>query len=397
MSWNKKRQKKYQEAQRLHKEGKSKTQISQILKIRKPTIIKWLNQDTYEDNRGWQKGQARTYSDSAISERICAIKRTRIENKNYFVGSNYVHMDYAKQFPDQEPPSVWFIDKTIRQAGLQTKKPKKHKKGGAEYLLYPVQAIKELGAVHQSADFIGKKYIAGQREPINIFSTSYYAPFKLYQIKLVVAEQAVYALENLTKLWRKYPVPDVLRIDNGLQFRGTARGKRYLSTFLKFLLNLGIVPLFGSPSKPWTNPHIEGHNRVFNEKVWSQNFFTSRDQIAVECERFNSESLEYFHFKYAPLVFNGNFSYIEPNQDIETDTLLSVKGKKVYFIRFVESADKGSKAWIKILNETVLLPAQYSHQFVFVQWDIEHEQLLIYSEFKKSVTLIMERPFALNI
>ena len=159
-------------------------------------------------------------------------------------------MDYAKQFPDQEPPSVWFIDKTIRQAGLQTKKPKKHKKGGAEYLLYPVQAIKELGSVHQSADFIGKKYIAGQREPINIFSTSYYAPFKLYQIKLVVAEQAVYALENLTKLWRKYPVPDVLRIDNGLQFRGTARGKRYLSTFLKFLLNLGIVPLFGSPSKP---------------------------------------------------------------------------------------------------------------------------------------------------
>ena len=397
MPWNKKRQKKYQEVQRLHKEGKSKTQISQILNIRKPTIIKWLKQDTYKDSRGWQKGQARTYNDSEITERICAIKRTRIEHKNYFVGSNYVQMDYAKQFPDQEPPSIWFIDKTIRQAGLQTKKPKKHKNGGAEYLLYPVQAIKALGTVHQSVDFIGKKYIAGQREPINIFSTSYYAPFKLYQIKLVEAEQAVYAIENLIKLWEKYPVPDVLRIDNGLQFRGTARGKRYLSTFLKFLLNLGIVPLFGSPSKPWTNPHIEGHNRVFNEKVWSQNFFTSRDQIAIECHRFNSESLEYFHFKYAHLVVNGSFSYIEHHQDIETDRLLSVKGKKVYFIRFVESSDKGSKAWINILNETVLLPAQYSHQFVFVQWDIEHGQLLIYSEYKKIVTLIMERPFALNI
>lgn len=397
MSWNKKRQKKYQEAQRLHKEGKSKTQISQILNIRKPTIIKWLSQDTYEDNRGWQKGQARTYTDSEVAEHICAIKRKRIENKNYFVGSNYVHMDYAKQFPDKEPPSVWFIDKTIRQAGLQTKKPKKRKKGGAEYLLYPVEAIRDLGSVHQSADFIGKKYIAGQREPITIFSTSYYAPFKLYQIKPVVAEQAIYAIENLTKLWRKYPLPDVLRIDNGLQFRGTARGKRYLSTFLKFLLNLGIVPLFGSPSKPWTNPHIEGHNRVFNEKVWSRNFFTSRDQVAVECQRFNSESLEYFHFKYAQLMFNGNFSYIEPHQDIETDTLLSVKGKKVYFIRFVESADKGSKAWIKVLNELVLLPSQYCHQFVFVEWDIEQEHLLIYSEYKKAVSLIMERPFTLNI
>jgi hypothetical protein len=96
-------------------------------------------------------------------------------------------------------------------------------------------------------------------------------------------------------------------------------------------------------------------------------------------------------------VFNDNFSYIEPNQDIEADTLLSVKGKKVYFIRFVESADKGSKAWIKVLNEPVLLPSQYCHQFVFVEWDIEQELLLIYSEFKKTVTLIVERPFALNI
>ena len=357
----------------------------------------WLQQEQYEDNRGWQKGQARIYTDAEIAERISSIKRTRIGNKKYFVGSEYVQMDYVKQYPDAALPSIWFIDKTVRQTGLQTRKPKKRKKGGSEYLLYPVQAISSLGQVHQSADFIGKKYIAGQREPINIFSTSYYAPFKLYQIKPVAAEQALCAIENLIRLWRSYPLPDVVRIDNGLQFRGTARGKRCLSTFLKFLLNLGVKPLFGSPSKPWTNPHIEGHNRVFNEKVWGQNFFTSKDHVAVECERFNSESLEYFHFKYAQLVVNGNFSYIEPKQEIETDKLLSAKDKKVYFIRFVESADKGTKAWIKILNETVFLPQTYCHQFVFVEWNIEHEQLLIYSEYKKSVTLILECKFNLNI
>ena len=313
------------------------------------------------------------------------------------MGSEHVQMDYAKQYPDEEPPSIWFIDKTIRLSGLQTRKPKKRTKGGSQYLLYPVQAIRALGSIHQSADFIGKKYITGQREPINIFSTSYYAPFKLYQIKLVEAEQAVFAIENLIQLWRKYPLPDVMRIDNGLQFRGTASGKRCLGTFLKFLLNLGIKPLFGSPSKPWTNPHIEGHNRVFNEKVWGQNFFTSTDHVAIECERFNKESLEYFYFKYAQQIFNGNFSYIEHEQKIETEKLFSVKSKKAYFIRFVESADNGGKAWIKILNETVLVPPQYCHQFVFTEWDIEKEQLLIYSEYKKIVTQIMERPFTLNI
>jgi hypothetical protein len=79
----------------------------------------------------------------------------------------------------------------------------------------------------------------------------------LYQIKPVQAEKAAYAIENLIQLWRKYPLPEVLRLDNGLQFRGSGSGKRSLGTFLKFLLNLNIKPLVGSPSKPWTNPHIE--------------------------------------------------------------------------------------------------------------------------------------------
>jgi predicted transcriptional regulator len=376
---NRRGKKIFMNAHRLHKEGISKTQISKILNIRKPTIIKWLSQDNYNENRGWYKGHARKYTDTKIANRICALKRKRIENRSYFVGSNYVQMDYAKQYSCVNLPSIWFIDKTIRHVGLQTKKPKTHKKGGSQYLLYPIQLIKNLGYIQQSADFIGKKYISGQSDPINIFSTSYYAPFKLYQIKPVKAERAVYVIENLTALWQKYPVLNVLRVDNGLQFRGTARGKRSLGPFLKFLLNLGVTPLFGSPSKPWTNPHIEGHNRVFNEKVWGRNFFTHRDQIAVECERFNRESLEYFHFKYSRLVFNGSFNYIENDQDIETDNLKSTAGKKIYFIRFVQSTEKGKNAYTTILNEEVSLPEQYNHQFVFAEWNIDKEQLAIYS------------------
>jgi len=306
-------------------------------------------------------------------------------------------MHYAKHYPGEQLPSIWFIDEAIRKAGLQTRKPKKRQKGGSKYLLYPVQAIIKLGSVQQSADFIGKKYITGQRDPVNIFSTNYYAPFKLYQIKPVQAEKSVYAIESLINLWGKYPIPEVLRLDNGLQFKGSGSGKRCLGMFLKFLLNLNIKPLFGSPSKPWTNPHIEGHNRVFNEKVWGRNFFTHRDQITTECERFNSESLEYFHYKYAKLIVNGNYPYIELGQKIETDKLLSVQNKKIFFIRFVESPGKDKKAYIDILNEKIILDEKYNHQFVFVEWDIEKEQLLIYSEFRKHVTLVMECDFKLNI
>ena len=58
---------------------------------------------------------------------------------------------------------------------------------------------------------------------------------------------------------------------------------------------------------------------------------------------------------------------------------------------------KGKKANITILNEKILLPEQYNHQFVFAEWNIEKEQLFIYSEFKKDATLIMVRKFNLNI
>lgn len=289
-----------------------------------------MKKEEYAENRGWQTNRQRKYDDDAVVQRICDLKRERLSRKKYFVGSPYVQMDYVKQYPGEEIPSTWFIDKTVRQAGLQTRQPKKRRSGGSEYLLYPVQAIRELGYVHQSADFIGKKYIAGQREPINVFSTSYYAPFKLYQIAPVAAEKAMDAIDQLSALWRQYPVPDVLRMDNGLQFRGTAHWQRGVGVFLKFLLNLGVIPLFGSPSKPWTNPHVEGHNRVFNEKVWGNNYFTSREHVAVECNRFNQESLEYFHFKYAALMFNGNFRYIDRDQTIEHERLSSVQNKKIY-------------------------------------------------------------------
>ncbi len=306
-------------------------------------------------------------------------------------------MDYAKQYPHDELPKLWYIDTVVRKAGLQTKKARPKRSGGSEYLLYPVQCIRNLGYVHQSADFIGKKYITGRPDPVNIFSSSYYSPFKLYQIQRIVAEKAIYAIEYWKEQWRIYPIPDVERLDNGLQFRGTARGKRALGAVLRFLLNLGVTPLFGAPSKPWTNPHVEGHNRVFNEKVWGTNWFTDLSQIDTACDRFNEESLEYFHFKYGPLVFNGNFRYLERGQHIRTDVLESKKGKKVYFTRFVESFEKQAPGRITVMNEPLALPEKYTHQFVFVEWDLGKEQVNIYSEFEKVITLIMSVRFRLNL
>ena len=367
------------------------------MEIRKPTIIEWLKGSAYKDHRGWKDGRMRKHS-ALEEQRIYELKKKRTEQKKYFVGSDYIRMDYAKAFPGDPLPSNWFIEEVVRNNNLQTAKPKSKKKGGAKYLLYPVEAIKQLGMLQQSADFIGKKYIDNHSDPINIFSTSYYSPFKLYQIQPIFAAKIRFVLPVLAKLWQDFPIPNVFRIDNGLQFRGSGSGKKFLSPFLKFILNLNIIPLFGSPNKPWTNPHIEGHNKVFNDKVWSQNRFTNLGQIDTECQRFNNESLELFDFKYrGNLIFIKRKRYLTEKFKIEFTKLKTIENKKIYFIRFVENRDVQNNSFFTILNEKVIIPEQYDHQFVFAECDIEKSKLNIFSEFQKNIQQVHQTKFKLNL
>lgn len=83
--------------------------------------------------------------------------------------------------------------------------------------------------------------------------------------------------------------------------------------------------------------------------------------------------------------------------DTKSDKLLSTKHKKIYFIRFVESQDNQKEANITVLNEIISLPKKYNHQFLFVEWDIEKEQLFIHSEYKKTSRIIYQTKFRLNI
>jgi hypothetical protein len=183
----------------LQRNGVGVNEISRRLRIRKPTISRWLSIDTYEDNRGWQKGIYRTHIPTEM-ERVVMLKKSRIGQKKYFLGSPHIRMDYAKQFPTETLPSLWFFDKVVRDAHLQTHAPKKRKKDLdiVQRLRFPITSIQKLGRIHQSADFIGKKFITGRSEPISIFSTSYYQWLQLYQVWRTDAESALCAIEKLS-------------------------------------------------------------------------------------------------------------------------------------------------------------------------------------------------------
>ncbi len=357
-------------------------EIARRLNIRKPTISGWLKKETYEDGRSWKKGEYRIHTE-AETERIIGLKKSRIEQKKYFLGSPHVRMDYAKQFPEEKLPSLWFFDKVVRDAGLQTHEPKKRTRGQdrVKRLRFPIKSIIGLGRIQQSSDFIGKKFITGRSEPISIFSTSYYQWFQLYQIWLTKAESATCAIERLSVLWQTHPLPDVMRMDNGMTFRGTGAGVARVGTFLKSLLNLGVTPLFSSPYQSYTNPHIEGHNRTFTEKLWGTHSFADLPHIDRECERFNGESREYYEYAFAERLAQKSLRFLLPSKSIVTDRLQNTRGKKVCFIRFVEGwLERDRESGIVLLNRFVPLPEAYLHQYVFVTVHLETSILSIVSE-----------------
>lgn len=324
------------------------------------------------------------------------LKQARIDGKHYFLGSPHIQMDYGKKFVSDPLPSLWFVDEAVRRAGLQTHEPKKKKTGQSivSRLLYPIKSIIDLGKIQQSCDFVGKKYISGSSQPVNIFATSFYQWFKLYQIWRVNGETAESAITKLVNFWTIYPMPHVMREDNGMSFRGTGLQEGKIGRFVKFLLNLNITPLFSAAYQSYTNPHIEGHNRTFDDKLWSKNFFNSTNEIDTECVKFNAESHEFFEWKFKERLSKGYFHRINSKSIIDSEILRSTKGKNICFIRFVQRwKETNETAGIVALNRFVEIPIAYLNQYVLVTLNLETTMIIITSESQGKVYQIINRRF----
>jgi len=383
----------------LRREGKNNSEIARILDVRRPTIVHWAGKDSYGDNRGWEKGNRRKYTTREI-DRIVSLKKKRVDEKKYFLGTPYIRMDYEKQFDTEPLPSKWFFDEVIRANHLQTHAPKRKSNGQniVSRLKFPIQSIIRLGRIQQSADFIGKKYIHGSRKPISIFATSFYQWFELYQIQQVLAEKSEYAIDCLVEFWKKFPIANVLRTDNGSTFRGAVGEEACIGRFIIFLLNLNIVPLFSAAYQSYTNPHIEGHNRTFTDKLWATQTFLNTSEIDRECARFNAESREYFEYRFKERLTDKNLRRLTGTDNINSAGLRSIRGKKVCFIRFVERwSESDNRTGFVILNRFVPVADPYLNQYVFAILDLGTALLTVISEHNGSTTIILQKPFPYSL
>lgn len=304
-------------------------------------------------------------------------------------------MDYVRKYPNDRRPSLWFIGDVFRTHALQTKRPtpRRRQQSIVERLRFPIRTIIGLGRLQQAADFVGKKYIAGHSEPITLFSTCYYQWLKRFALWRIPAETVESAVTCLTEFWRTHPIPDVLRMDNGMPFRGTGRGVARIGVFVRFLLHRGVLPLFSAPYQSYTNPHIEGNNRTVGD-LWTANHFTDVAAIDHEIARFNAEHEEFYRWRYGDRLTDPTLRTLPTVATDTASVLRSTEGKKICFIRFVERwKEREGAVGIVLLNRFVTLPAAFVGQYVLATINLETATLCVLEEHDGIATIIHEQPY----
>lgn len=319
----------------------SKTNIAREMEVSRNFVSRWTqseHQDFTIDNRGWEKGKARKW-DLEIKERIKDI-RLYLENGSFefYHGATAIQQEWRRRYSGEISPPLRTIGKYLSELGLAQKRKIKHK-GAAKYLCYPEHTIyNQLGDRVAEVDFIGKKYIHGRSEPLNFIGFSFKKEPKLRYYKRIEGQTSDNFITETDKFFRLFEKPDVVKLDNGLAFIGSASGKRNISCSMNYLLKNDVIPVFAVPRKPFTQASIEGNNSVFSKKFWNRFDFKNLKEIDDKLELFNISSQRYTGYKRPGKISQKrNFT------------------PKIYFIRQVKevSENKEIGAYIDILNVKV--------------------------------------------
>jgi hypothetical protein len=336
------------------------------------------NQNLTKDERGWEKGNPRKYTEADENIVLKIHKELESYNDGFFTGASAILQVYRKEYPGIKSPSLRYIGRVLSKHGKVTKQRGRNK-GASRYLLYPAHTINNLGERLLEIDFIGKKFIEGRTEPINFIAFSLRNPV-LKHFRRVSGDTAENVIKESKRFFREFCKPDVVKVDNAFAMRGSSSGERPISKVMMFFLQNEITPIFTAPRKPWNQASIEGANSVFSRKLWNRFEFRNLKEIDAKLEKFNEAYRKYCEFPDQPLQDKKKRNYIP----------------KIYYIRKVYEEEECKKGYIEVANTKVLLPAEYINLFVLAGWNLKEEELTINLEREKRLLTINKIPFKIN-
>ena len=337
------------------------------------------DQDLSVDHRGWPKGQRRRYTKR---DERGVLKIHSLLDKDpvvFFSGASAIQQQFRRLYPNDTPPSLRFIGRTLAYHGLSTK-PKVRRPGASRYLQYPAALIDGLGESLLEIDFIGKKYLAGRSQPVNFIAFSLRKPRKLKYFARIESETADEVIKHCQVFFERFEKPAVVKLDNGFAFAGSGPWPRTLNSVVLYLLGEQVIPVFTAPRKPWNQASVEGANSIFARKFWHRYHFRSLEHIDTELVRFNEAYRDYLSYKHPRKSYRRSKRFVP----------------RVFFIRKVYEHPQSQRGYIDVVKEHIPLPKAYIGLFMLAEWNLKKEKLFVYLEQNQKPTLLKTVPFVLN-
>lgn len=360
----------------------NKSMIAKKKKVSRNFVIKWTQsseQDFTEDNRGWKKGKRRKWTDETEKKIKKIYNSLKKDPSQFYLGATAIEQEWRRKYSKIPPPLIT-IGRILSDLNLSKKIRKDRHKGATRYLCYPEHTVFNLIARRVlELDFIGKKFIAGQTEPLNFISFSFKKEPKLRYFKRISGETGDEIIKHSKLFFKKFEKPDAAKMDNGFAMAGSPAHPRIISKVPIWYLSQKVIPIYAVPRKPFSQASIEGNNSVFTRNFWKKIEFKSLKEVDRKLEWFNKSSEQYLDY-HKPKKKKSDKKFIP----------------RIYFTRQVLEDQESEKGFIDVAREKILLPRSYINYFVLAEWKLKSETLYIYFEKEQKSKLIKKLSFKIN-
>ncbi len=366
----------------FYEEHRGKRSIARQVGVSRNFVRRWTQQpgqDCSLDRRGWPRGYRRKWSKDTERRVRCLYRRLQRDPQRFYISATVISQEWRRYYPDVVIPPLRTLGRLLKELGLSRGRRHGKNRGAARYLCYPEHTVyHRFGGRLLEVDFIGEKYLRGHSEPLNFLGFSFKKVPRLRYFLRVSGQGATDIIQGCQDFFARYEQPDYVKVDNGPATIGSGSGCRTISQVMAYLLQLGIVPIYAVPRKPFSQASIEGNNSVFARVFWNRHEFRSLADVDQQLGWFNEDSKRYT-------------GYTAPNQAVRKHDFKP----RVYFIRQVREA-QDQTGYIEVLHESINLPRSYVNYFVLAEWCLRDEILNVYFERDLEPELIKQVTFKIN-
>ena len=321
----------------------------------------------------------------AIRRRLAA--RATVQTRYALIGAPTIQQE-LKNLGYAPVPTLRTIERVLQRAHITS--PHLRLARRLPQSAYPGPQAEDSNQVHQ-VDLVGPRYLRGDR-------TKYY-----FYICKDAFDQAVYAefhagsamaqvLPFLVRAWQHLGLPQHVQFDNGRQFYAPGRYARSLNRVIRFVLRVGVQPIFIPEARPERNGSVENFNGWFQPLLLRQTFSNVK-AVRRELHRLVVTANEQHVHQALGFKTSAQFRRskrlrrLPANFTIDFDRL-PVSVGKITLIRWVPPT-----GYVDVLGESVKVGRRFRYHYVKVLLETQPQRLRIYCNGR----LIAHRQFELRI